>query len=273
MKIGCMVWRIGEILDFFQQIAWLKANGFEEVSFHTIPGLPGVYQGFDPYHASEADLARLIEALQGFQDIDLHAPFNPWDIYLASPNPRIQETYLREIEKTIWLAGESGAKVVTIHASLSPAFGESADRRSILKEPLLRLDRAAAQAGVRIGLEITEDYDLPQAIGASHTGITLDVGHASFHNGAGYRNYGSMGNLIREFADRMFHLHVHDYDGQNDHIPIGSGFIDFPDIVSALHDIGYQGSLCLELNPDRVSPDDILKSRDRLQQLIEAERS
>ena len=273
MKIGCMVWRIGEILDFFQQIAWLKANGFQEVSFHTIPGQPGVYQGFDPYHASQADLARLIEALKGFQDIDIHAPFFISDIHLASPNARIQETCLREIEKTIWLAGEIGAKVVTIHPTLSPAFGGSADPRSILKEPLLRLDQAAAQAGVRVGLEIEQNYDLPEAIGAHHTGITLDVGHVCFRNGAGYRDYGSIGGLIREFADRMFHLHVHDYDGQNDHIPIGSGFIDFPDIVSALHDIGYQGSLCLELNPDRVSPDDILKSRDRLQQLIEAERS
>lgn len=67
---------------------------------------------------------------------------------------------------------------------------------------------------------------------------------------------------------QIFHLHIHDYDGENDHLALGKGKIRFDEIIASLRKIGYEGSLCLELNPDRNSVEDILKSRDAVIELI-----
>jgi len=87
--------------------------------------------------------------------------------------------------------------------------------------------------------------------------------------GEAFKPYGSLGALIKRFHEKIIHLHVHDYDGNLDHIAIGRGDIDFPDITKALCDVQFQGSLCLEINPDREPPEAICKSRDRLQAMID----
>ena len=73
MKIGCMIWRIGDILDFYDQVQWVKAHKFEEVSFWTIPGQPGRWQGFDAENATQQDVMKLKESLTGISEVDLHA--------------------------------------------------------------------------------------------------------------------------------------------------------------------------------------------------------
>ena len=105
---------------------------------------------------------------------------------------------------------------------------------------------------------LIEKLDLPRI------GVTIDTGHMHFHNGEAFKPYGSLGGLIQRFHKKIAHLHVHDYDGDLDHIAIGGGNIDFPDIMEALRRIQFQGSLCLEINPDREPPEAICQSRDRL---------
>ena len=74
------------------------------------------------------------------------------------------------------------------------------------------------------------------------------------HDGVGYRPYGSIEGLVEFLNEVLFHLHVHDYDGTNDHIEVGTGRIDFDGMLKGLGAIGYRGALCLELNPDRCPP-------------------
>jgi sugar phosphate isomerase/epimerase len=64
-------------------------------------------------------------------------------------------------------------------------------------------------------------------------------------------------------------MHLHDYDGKLDHLAIGNGKIDFHQILHALVRIRYNGSLCLELNPDVVTPEGILQSRTALQKILD----
>ncbi len=71
-------------------------------------------------------------------------------------------------------------------------------------------------------------------------GITLDIGHMCFNGGEGCREYGS----------------------------IGSGGIDFEGVVGALKEIRYAGSLCLELNPERVTLEQVIDSKNRLEKII-----
>ena len=109
---------------------------------------------------------------------------------------------------------------------------------------------------------LIEKLDLPCI------GVTVDTGHMHFHNGEAFKPYGSLGRLIERFHRKVVHLHIHDYDGNLDHIAVGNGCIDFPDIIEALCAAQFQGSLCLEINPDREPPEAILESRERLHKLI-----
>ena len=55
-------------------------------------------------------------------------------------------------------------------------------------------------------------------------------------------------DFIGTFSDRIGHVHVSDNFGKEDnHLPIGTGTIDFPKIIKALKDIGYDDTLTLEV--------------------------
>jgi sugar phosphate isomerase/epimerase len=266
MKIGCMIWRIGDILDFYDQIQWVKTYDFEEVSFWTIPGQPGRWQGFDVENATQHDMEMLKKALTGISEVDLHAGF-PMD----STNRDTRRTNLQKLTPTFKLAGKIGASVVTIHADTrTPEFcGKTRD--SAMAESLIQLNQLAKEYDVLVGIETEWDIPLIERLDLPRVGITLDTGHMHFNQGAAFKPYGSLGRLIERFRERIFHLHMHDYDGNFDHIAIGKGHIDFPGIIKALRNIQYKGSLCLEINPDHEPPEAIRQSRDRLREMIRSD--
>ncbi|MEW6359668.1 MAG: sugar phosphate isomerase/epimerase family protein [Planctomycetota bacterium] len=268
MRIGMMAWRIGDKLDLFEQIAWIRENGFKEVGFHAAPGDDGVWQGFCPFGKTEEEIERLCAAVSAFEESDIHAPFAPYDIFLAARNPRVLKTCLHEIEMSIALADRIGAETVTIHADVSPGMARDPKARGMMIESLKRLGGSAAKSDVLIGVELSGDYEIVRETGLPNVGLTLDVGHMSAAGGEGCRDYGSIGGVIRAFADRVFLMHIHDYDGVHDHLGIGKGNINFEEILTPLHAIGYKGSLCLELSPDRNTPEEMVQSRDRLREII-----
>ena len=243
-----MMWRIGNLLDLHEQIRWLHEHRFEAVAFWTSAGEPGVWQGFEFASAAPADVRALRAALADFEAVDLHADA-----------PLTGVSALPRLRRTLAFAAELGASTVTVHVeSRSP-------RR---QDELASLDAAAQRANVRVGLELTADYGLALSPATPHLGLTLDVGHVSFEGGAGYREFGSLAGLIDHVSSRLFHVHAHDYDGLLDHLPIGAGRLNWNEIAAALKRVRYAGVVCLELNPDRASPGQLLASRDRLTELL-----
>ena len=262
MKIGCMIWRIGDILDFYEQIKWVKENSFKAVEFWTLPGIPDVWQGFDVQNASQEDVTQLKKALDGFEEVDIHAGFNEIGSQLGSSGERNINMGL-----TFELAAEIGAKIITVH----PISKITEDSEI---ESLEKLNDLAGNYGVCVGIEtLGGEQDerrmlLIKRLSLPNVGINVDVGHAYFQNGAAFKNYGTLGGLIDEISTKLVHLHGHDYDGHKDHIAVGHGHIDFPDIIGALCRAKFSGSICLEINPDREPAEGILESRDRLREII-----
>jgi len=109
---------------------------------------------------------------------------------------------------------------------------------------------------------LISQLDLP------NVGINLDIGHMYFEDGAAFRDYGTLGNLIDKVRAKIVHVHAHDYDGHQDHLAVGHGYIDFPDVISALCRAKFAGSICFEINPDREPPEGILESRKQLREII-----
>ena len=264
-KISCMMWRIGDILDFDAQLDGIYRAGFEAVSFHASPGNPGKWRGVDPAATDKKARRRLRDQLSAFSMCEIHAPFS---YALGSDGPPNVVDLLRPV---IEFAGDVGASILTVHGD-PPAGPESSDYKP-WHDALERLNEMAEKNGVVIGLELMRGFEGLSAPRRFHIGVTLDVGHMYLDEGAGYLPYQTIGGLIRSLGDVLVHLHVHDYDGTYDHIEAGTGRVDFDEVLRSLSEMDYKGTLCLELNPDRVSPEGIRRSADFLRTKIGALRS
>ena len=246
-----MLWRIGGILPVREQLTWCGEAGFDGIGLHASAGSPGAWEGVDPAMAGQAERRELRDALDGFRLREVHAPFA---IVLKSGS---LAQALDQLKPVTAFARDIGAGVVTVHAEL-PSPADATGRA--WEEPMAGLSADAVEKGVRIGLEIVRGFDLVHAWDLPNVGITLDVGHMyAVDDGQPLEPFGSIGALITSIAQNLVHLHMHDV-ATLDHIEIGTGRVDFTGLLRALHEIGYAQGMCLEMNPDRVSPDGIRRS-------------
>jgi len=265
MRIGLMVWEIGD-RGFLAQFEWAAANGFEAVAFHTNP-LLAPRRGIDPETMTPQDWARLKSAVKPFAETAVHAPFDHFDLALVSPNERVRRASIAVVGQSLEAASRLRAATVTIHRTATRSGIPAAEQQRLLVESLLELDGMASALGVRVGLEATEDFGIFERVQFQSVGVTIDVGHLSFHDGRAWKPWGSLGGLIRGLGRHIVHVHVHDYDGEHDHLSLGKGRLDFAEIVGALRAVRYKGTLCLELAPTTTIEADYRASRDLLRKL------
>lgn len=131
-------------------------------------------------------------------------------------------------------------------------------------ECLHRLERVIDGTSIKIGLEphyknvieLAEDYDAIFAeIDHPQIGLCPDIGH--FHSSSVdvYR-------LLDTYAGRIYQAHIKDHVGTQS-VGIGRGEVDVTGFVRALHRIGYEGSLSVELEH---------KDKENTQQYVEEAR-
>ncbi len=259
IAVGNMLWRIGDILDFDEQLAWTRDAGFNGVGFHASAGVPGQWCGIDPAHCDSARRASLRQRLSAFSYVEIHAPFA---IELTADR---LDAEIEALAPVLELAADVNASVVTVHAQVGDTGGE----RDAWPASMARLDRLAAQARTTIGLEITDGFAAVKAWGLSRVGVTLDVGHMyDSARAQALERLGGLGGLIRALGPTLEHLHLHDTDGVTDHCEVGTGIIEFTAIIAALRETGYRGGATLEMNPDRCSAAGIARSLAHLRQLF-----
>ena len=247
-----MAWRIGEILDLHEQIEWIRDAGFDGVAFHASAGVPGQWRGIDPAAADAKTVARLRDQVAKFAMCEIHAPF----AYTLKPGSLTAA--VGGLLPVLDFAGAVAATVVTVHAGLPGSMTPAS--ASEWRGALTRLNASAKENGLVIGLEMTEEFDRLAELALPNTGVTLDIGHMYANGGRPLEPFGSLGEVVRHIAETLVHVHVHDYDGVNDHIELGVGRVDIGGLLAALKEIQYAGGLCLELNPDRVSPEAMRRS-------------
>ncbi len=95
--------------------------------------------------------------------------------------------------------------------------------------------------------------------------MTFDTGHANMGSRGGDRVL----DFIERFHDRIEHIHANDNFGKEDnHIPVGTGTVDFPGVVKALKRIGYDKTITLEVfSRDK---DYVRISREKLESMFNA---
>ena len=200
-----MAWRIGDVLNFDAQLAWVRDAGFQGFSFHASAGVPGHWCGVDPATADRAERNRLREQLATFPMCEVHAPF---ETRLTLQDPLVAVARLAPV---VEFAGDVGASVVTVHPQASGEMSE--DQSIVWQEALTRLDKTAGNAGVVIGIETLADFvdfGWLRTTGLENLGVTLDVGHLYLSRGTPHRSGRTIGRLVRSLAEIMVHVHVHD---------------------------------------------------------------
>ena len=110
----------------------------------------------------------------------------------------------------------------------------------------------AAEQGVMLGFEpepgmfidTMQRYEqLLQRLDSPHFKLTLDIGHLHCQGEV------PIADFIHRWTERIVNVHIEDMrSGVHEHIMFGEGEIDFPPVVDALAQVGYQGALHVELS-------------------------
>jgi sugar phosphate isomerase/epimerase len=257
LKIGNMLWRIGKLLEFDQQLAWIRDAGFAGIGFHASAGCPGQWCGIEPSTCNAKERARLRGELEKFSFSEIHAPF------AIKLKTNTLSSSMTAMEPVLKLAQDLGVGLITVHAQFS-GDGSDSDFSEWLT-PMQELNAKAALMQTKVCLEIVEGFDVVKSWRLPNVGVNLDVGHMYLPNSRqSLKDMGGIGSLIRHIGDSLIHLHLHDVNGDIDHIEIGTGVINFDEIATALRDINYPYGMTLEMNPDRVMPEGIRRSAEYL---------
>ncbi|MEW6358936.1 MAG: sugar phosphate isomerase/epimerase family protein [Planctomycetota bacterium] len=268
-----------------EQLDWAYEVKFDGVELSCSPhpqGAEGLWhwdRKFDRPNVHE-----LRNALCGFKSHAIAAnAFEHYDSIFCGLHPLCREIAIDDVIFAMDLAKEVRAGVVTIRTGWL-CYGRTAEeRRATLADALGRLNRLAKAKDVMVGIENAdyfarlEQFELLDDPALDHMGITLDVGRIASGNagipvlakgGGEAGSQPAMEEFIRKFRSRIIHVHVHDAKKGADRLPIGKGEINFKDIVRTLKETGYERAVCLELQADRVSLDEILESKKCLCELV-----
>lgn len=179
----------------------------------------------------------------------------PTFVSLADLTDGIRQASLAEVLKALETAASLAAEKVVAHPAVISGMGALVPElsRQYAFESLAAIASRAADLKIclclenmfprsRFGVEVDDFKDIFNRFPTLK--LTLDTGHAHIGSPRGKRVI----RYIEAFADRIGHIHVSDNFGKEDnHLPIGAGVIDFPKVMKALKDIGYDDTITLEV--------------------------
>jgi len=166
------------------------------------------------------------------------------------------------IAQSLEMAAHLGAQVMVVHADRGSFDLSDPEQRQLRRKGFLsclgQVSARAGDLGLRVAVENCsnrEDLEFMietvEALGGEHVGFNVDTGHAVLH---GMRP----DEVVRLMGPRLFTTHLQDNFGErDDHLPPGRGNIDWPPVIAAIRDVGYGGTLMVEISdcPPGREPD------------------
>jgi len=233
MKLGYPNHPRREILG---EIAWIGENGFDFVDLYLEP---------DRAAAEAVDPAAIREALDRY---GLGATGHlAWYLPIGSPMKALRDAAVAAAADYLAVFAKAGVSPVTVHANWPPALFSPEEGIGWQAESLVQIVRRGREAGVAVMYEPIDGplddaeniekvlHDVPELL------LHLDIGHCNLHGR-------SPTKMLRRFAGRIAHIHLNDNDGRRDlHLPAGCGLIDWDRVAKALREIGYDGTLTIEV--------------------------
>ena len=212
-------------------------------------------------------------------EIDLSIHFIHRGVAPASHDPERRARHMTELEATLNLAYQIGARPIVVHPGPVDAPGIDNDNppENVRLEALEHLtnfvsdaEKVARETGTVICLEnlvhtpgnvvlsYQELVGVVESVNSPAVRITLDIGHAHLSDG--------VGEAFEAFGSYIRHIHMHDSDGKVDHFEVGEGVIDLESIQGKLAEFPF--TLALETQRTDDGEAGTLRSRDRLKSLL-----
>lgn len=160
--------------------------------------------------------------------------------------PDILDDELSRIETAAKLAVRFNATHLVVGGGAVRARGIQESDYRLLGEGLEKVVALANEYGLvasyhpHLGTCVVTPDQIAKAF--EYTGINFcpDTAHQ-------YAGGGDPAALIRKYGDRIKYVHLKDFDGSG-FMPLGEGKLDFPDILSALKAMQYDGWITMELD-------------------------
>ena len=149
------------------------------------------------------------------------------------------------------LAAEMGTDVSHLLSGLAPTGVPRQEAFGWLVEGVAQCIKRGQVRGVKVGFEpvvnqlvcnVAGLQDLMKALDPLVLYVNYDPSHFQVHGD-------DPASAVRAFGPRIVHIHVKDAKGPPEDFqfpPLGQGEVDFPDMIAALEETGYQGYLSVE---------------------------
>ncbi|MEW2551125.1 sugar phosphate isomerase/epimerase family protein [Streptomyces zhihengii] len=171
---------------------------------------------------------------------------------LLDPDPDGRAARTALLVTAVRTAADLGAHAVHCFSGITPPGTDPGTAWKRLEEALWPVVDAAAAAGVPLAVEpepghllatLDDFHHLRTVMGnPAPLGLTLDIGHCQCLEPA------SPADCVRAAAPWLRHVQIEDMRrGVHEHLPFGDGEIDFPPVLDALAESGYQGLTVVEL--------------------------
>jgi sugar phosphate isomerase/epimerase len=207
------------------------------------------------YH-DRAKVSEVAEAMKqkGLEPFSFHAPFGA-EIDITSPDKSQCEKSLKEVIGAVNAAGMLGTRYFVLHPGpeieQKPPADEYLHRLANAAESIDAVAEECSRYQIYLLLEnmlphllFGEASDLLWIMGGvreRNIGLCLDTGHAHLA--------GDIRTVVHKFSSHLKMLHADDNRGKHDdHLPPGRGNIDWQQVISDLHHIGFAGTIILELS-------------------------
>jgi sugar phosphate isomerase/epimerase len=234
-----------------------------------------------PDHTSDAQL-RAVRAM--LEQLDLAVVVETGARYVLDARRKHRPTLLEDdadartrrlefLERCARLCAELGGDTISIWSGIIPPDVAADDAWRNLADGVALLAERVAPLGVRIAFEpepgmlvsSLADWDrLRDTLRGVDVGLTLDVGHVPCTEAI------TPADAIRRCAGAIRTVHLDDTrGGVHEHLQIGDGEIDWPDVLRALRDANFTGIASVELSRhSHAAPEAARVARERLEAAV-----
>jgi sugar phosphate isomerase/epimerase len=254
MRLGFSTNGIGDVAPL-DAVPILKDLGYESLAITPDRHL------LDPFSSGlAAETARWRKALEaaGFGRVletgarHLLDPLQKHEPTLVSPHRTDRDRRTDFLMRTVDLAVELGAPVVSLWSGMARDAADEETLWQRLTNSLAPVLDHAARRGIVLGFEpepgmfvdtLARQAVLHERLGRpDHLRLTVDLGHLEC---MGER---PAATLLASRATEIVNVHVDDMLAcRHEHLPLGTGDVDFPPLLYGLSAAGYAGGLHVEL--------------------------
>jgi len=195
-----------------------------------------------------------------------------WDLNITSISREVRWFSMRQVLKSIDLAREIGARIVTVHPGRKSFVREDGQEVSEMqREAFHELFLYGRKRDITVLIENIEDTGKDvMVIGEDFINffsgnddelfVTMDVAHLG--------DVKKVVSFYTTLNDRIRHIHISDLNRQEIHIPMGEGMLQTRDILTFLKG-SYNGIFCLEVYWKDESGEGLKKSVRYLRKMSE----